>query len=475
MIKNLKADVTIISAGTAGLIAAITAAQGGASVIVFEKSAHIGGTGRMAGGLFAVESSFQDARQLSLTREEVFDIYMKFTHWRVNGRLVKTLFDMSADTIDWLQSLGVEFLDVFAHGKGNYYTWHVVKGPCGDFGYTGAAATMMKILTEKAKALGVKFYTKTPVTGIIKDGERITGVKAKDESGNEFHTRSKAVIVATGGYSIGSVPGMPGGIGDGIRLAKAAGAAVKEVEPEKLIIMGKMPPRQMGMHMSRVYQIIDQPILFVNLMGERFMNEDIVLSPIYPGNIISRQPEQHGFGIFDVDTAKYYFNKGTQSIGSGPSEGNKRVTDFKAEITKIRKEQPNSIADSLEELCCKTGIDLNGLQETLKEYNKACETGRDGAFNKQVKYLMAVKRPPFFVAMRNGNSALTWNGIKVNYRTEVLTPEFKVIPGLYAAGMDIADELLHDTYPFMFPGTAMGFAVNSGRLSAENALNYINR
>ena len=473
--RPIKSDVIVVSAGTAGLTAAVTAAQGGASVIVLEKSAHIGGTGSVAAGLFAVESSIQDARQLSLTREEVFNIYMNFTHWRVNARLVKTIFDMSAYTIEWLQNLGVEFRDVFAHGKGNYYTWHVVKGPCREFGYAGAAAEMMKIMSEKAKALGVKFYLKNPAVAIIGDSSRIIGAKARDNSGKEIEIRSKAVILATGGYSIGAVPGMPGGIGDGIRLAKEVGALVKDKLPEDLILMGKSSPGDMRVFMSRLYQVVDQPILYVNLCGERFMNEEIVLTPIFPGNVIARQPEQHGFGIYDVDTAKYYFTKGTQSIGSGPSEGNRQVVDFDAEIANIRKEFPDNIADSLEELCSKTGIDLDGLQETLKEYNQACETGRDYALNKQAKYLRPVRKPPFFFAMRNASSALTWNGIKVNYRTEVLTPEFRVIPGLYAAGMDIADELLHDTYPFMFPGTAMGFAVNSGRLSGINALNYIKR
>ena len=36
---------------------------------------------------------------------------MEYNHWRVNARLVRTLINRSAETIDWLQTLGVEFLE----------------------------------------------------------------------------------------------------------------------------------------------------------------------------------------------------------------------------------------------------------------------------------------------------------------------------------------------------------------------------
>ena len=62
--------------------------------------------------------------------------------------------------------------------------------------------------------------------------------------------------------------------------------------------------------------------------------------------------------------------------------------------------------------------------------------------------------------------------MKINYKTEVMTRDFDVIPGLYAAGYD-ANSKYGDTYIFYLPGNTLGFALNSGRMAGENAAEYI--
>jgi len=131
-------------------------------------------------------------------------------------------------------------------------------------------------------------------------------------------------------------------------------------------------------------------------------------------------------------------------------------------------------AESIEELAEKTGIDLNGLQKTINEYNQACETGRDDVFNKRVCFLRPVKTPPFYASKNVVNAPAESEGIKVNHNTEVIGEDYRVIPGLYAAGMEIAADLYNGTYAFVLPGNAMGFALNSGRIAAENAVKYLN-
>ena len=59
---------------------------------------------------------------------------------------------------------------------------------------------MLKIMTQKAKELGVKLMLQTPVTKLIKEGGKIVGVVAEDRSGEEIQIKAKAVIVATGGF-----------------------------------------------------------------------------------------------------------------------------------------------------------------------------------------------------------------------------------------------------------------------------------
>ena len=63
-------------------------------------------------------------------------------------------------------------------------------------------------------------------------------------------------------------------------------------------------------------------------------------------------------------------------------------------------------------------------------------------------------------------------GILVNYKFQVLSTQGKPIPGLYASGSDTCD-IYGDTYLFPLPGNTMGYAVNSGRLAAERAADYI--
>lgn len=125
----MDADLVIIAAGTAGLAAAVAAAEAGAAVIVFEKLDRTGGTAVMGSGIFAVESRLQRVKHMTFTREEAFQLYMDFTHWRVNARLVSAFINKSASTVDWLEKMGVEFLDVTSHGLGNKHTQHTVKGP----------------------------------------------------------------------------------------------------------------------------------------------------------------------------------------------------------------------------------------------------------------------------------------------------------------------------------------------------------
>lgn len=130
------------------------------------------------------------------------------------------------------------------------------------------------------------------------------------------------------------------------------------------------------------------------------------------------------------------------------------------------------VANSLEELASKTGINLDGLQKTVDEYNKACKAGRDEIFHKKPKYLRTIKQPPFYVGRYFPTGYGTRGGIKINYKTEVLTRDLEVIPGLYAAGVD-ANALHGDTYVMLLPGGGMGFALNSGRIAGENAVEYI--
>jgi fumarate reductase flavoprotein subunit len=475
--KKVKADIVVVSAGTAGLSAAVAAAEGGAKVIAFEKAGHTGGTALRANQVCAVESRLQRLKGYSLTREEAFKIFMDFTQWSVNARLVKIFLDRSAETIDWLEGMGVEFCDLACHGAGMNYTAHFVKERTRRPGL-GAAATLMDILAERAKEIGVQIFLKTPAQKLIKKNGRIVGVVAKDASGEEIQAEAGAVILATGGFGayFRAPFGIPGLEGDGIRMAREAGAETTN---------GTMtsPPR-MGSHKTAasgmaVMAAFSQPNLTVNLLGERFVDELTMVKNPLASNALTRQKGQTAFTIFDEDTKKIYVEKGFEFIGSYGiaqfGEPATKATNFDAELKELMKHNPGDIvvADTIEELAAGIGVNAAALKETVKEYNKACETGRDEAFNTPARYLRPVKKPRFYARRRMSFRSGSLEGIRINHRTEVLTKDYEVVPGLYAVGMEAACNIYRDIYPNVLPGNAMGWSLGSGRMAAENALKYI--
>ena len=155
--KNLEADVVVVSAGTAGLPAAVTAAQGGARVIIFEKSNRTGGTGG-GGQIIAIESGPQRRQGVTLTKRELFLIHMDWAHWRADARLVKAFYDESGPTIDWLEGMGLEF-SVMDHPTGIYSITHRSEG---------TPMARADLLTGKAKETGVQILLKTMITTVLK-------------------------------------------------------------------------------------------------------------------------------------------------------------------------------------------------------------------------------------------------------------------------------------------------------------------
>lgn len=477
--KQLQCDIAVLSAGTAGLAAAVTAAEGGASVIAIEKAAHTGGTALRANQIFGVESSLQRIRQYTLTKEEAFRIYMDFTQWAVNARLIKNLIDRSTGTLEWLEEMGVEFVDLTSHGPGGYYTAHIIK-PNPPRPGLGGAATVMRLLTKKAEDLGVQIILKTTAKKILKENGRIVGVIGENREGESVQVNCKAVILATGGFGgHHRAPfGIPGVVGDGLRMAREVGAEVTE---------GTMPPPRGGDYRASAGNLANpmvstfgHPHLTVNLDGERFINEEIAVTTPFSGNAVSLQKNRCAFRIYDEDMKEYFIRNGLDfPMGFGIAQASMPTTKidraaYEAEIKNIIDNGSNMvfIADSIKELAAKTGIDPVGLKNTLKEYNKCCETGRDTIFNKKARYLHPVQRPRFY-ASRTFGSTGTPEGIKINYKTEVLAKDFTLIPGLYAAGMEVASNLYKDIYPNILPGNAMGFSLGTGRIAAENAVKYI--
>jgi fumarate reductase flavoprotein subunit len=491
--NKLKTDAVVIGAGGAGMCAAVTLVEGGAKVIIFEKSPTVGSNQTsFAGAIFAVESRIQREAGENLTKGEVLTLLMEHTHWQTDARLARAYIDKSASTIDWLENHGVEFEGLGQYVKDGYRTMHLSKGR----GKGHGGALIIKILMKSAREKGVEIYLGTPVIEIIKTGNQVKGVIAKDKSGTTFKVDAKAVIIATGGYAYNKeMMKQYGGFdignnlvilhkfkqitGDGIQMARAIGAVSDGMGPQ---LSGKNIPgpgieRGVPWLVKNQLRVLEeQPYLWFNQEGKRFINEEIVLHHPNVSNAIVRQKGKCAYFIFDGNTKKKIEDTGVDFTPS-PMWGDKKIVDLDNQIKQCLAEGNKNIfmADSIEELVEKLGVNPVELQKTIREYNECCKKGYDDLFAKNPIYLQPVKQPKFYAFKVVPIAYGTLGGIKINEKTEVLDKKDEVIRGLYATGND-GNGLFGNppTYNYTATsGSALAFALNSGRIAGEYALNFI--
>lgn len=485
--KNIETDVIVVAAGLSGLAAAISAAENGASVVAFEKSNTTGGAANMGMGPLGIGSRIQKEHMISLTAGEAFRKHMYFTHYRVDARMVRDYYFKSGDTINWLMDMGVEFLTVGrafsapeatrAYSDGEF-TWHVVKPEGGGPPGPRSASAMIKKMTEKAVELGVEFKFETPVNKVIMENGKAVGVIAKDKDGNEIEARAKAVIIATGGFGdnpkmINELTGyefgktiynfaIPGMKGDGLNMAWEAGAG--KVTPT-MELMYQLPDNMNHFILDGAFR---QPCLWVNKIGQRFMPEDQIANTTFTGNAITAQPGMVAYSIFDSKLLRKYKKNGPDIISHVHPHDLYEHFDEAWERDITNGYEPIAQADTIEELAEKMGISVEGLVQQVEEYNEMCEAGFDEIFEKERQYMQPIEKGPFYCCRQHVGAYGSVGGILINHKTQVMTENYDIIEGLFAAGSD-ACNIFGDSYPFILSGNTMGFCLNSGRIAGENA------
>lgn len=477
--KHIKTDVICVAAGPSGLAAAVAAAENGADVVVFEKASIVGGAANMGMGPFGLGTRQQKEQMIDINVERAFKMFMDYTHWRVDANLVRRYFENSADTIAWLEEKGVEFAGAYKYFPKSEATWHVV-AVNGGIGRNGGAI-MNKALLQSAKENGVEFYLGTPVTRLIKEDGRVVGVIAKGPDGEEIEARASAVILATGGA--GDNPEMirertgwkfrenmfnfaiPGLKGDGVRMAREAGAACSDMTLEIIYVL---PNCISGPEC--VTAVFSQPNLMVNAFGDRFLNEEEMQNNTYTGNAISIQKNFTGYSILDSSILRRYRRKGLDVTNF--VQHPETVDDFDSIVTNYISQNNEDVfkADTLEALAEWIGTDPKHFVNTVETYNKMCES-KDTLFFKDPRYMLPISRPPYYIGKFRPGGYGTLGGIKINAKCEVLDEEWNSIPGLYAAGTDTC-AIYGDSYMFLLPGNTMGYCLNTGRFAGEAAADY---
>jgi fumarate reductase flavoprotein subunit len=475
-------DFAVIGSGASGMAAALTAAEGGADVIIFEKMRNLGGVSNFAEGMFAVESEMQRAQYVSYNRDDAFKTIMEYSHWRANPRLVRSFVNESGATIAWLLEQGVEFEEVTTNVPGGPLVWHILKGS-----HRERASTMMKTLAARAKEKGVDFRLATPVRELVKRDSTVTGVIVEMD-GETVQVDAKAVMIATGGYAnhkewIRKYAGLDLGVdltpignvdkmGDGIRMAWQAGAAEEGMGVLQLLKGG--PVLGPGLNfIGPLESAACQPGLWVNKDGERYCDESIQGNFAFDGNAMVRQKDKTVFALFNDAMVQHWKENGTD-LGTGRIIPPGSRIDVGEELNEALGKKASDIyaADSIEDLGAMIGMEPSRLKFTVDEYNGFCEKGHDDLFAKDPRYLRPLKEPRFYALKCNAVFLGTLGGIKINHKMEVVDKNDNPIPGLYAGGMD-AGGLYGDSYDVITCGGTLAFALNSGRMAGKNASVYM--
>jgi fumarate reductase flavoprotein subunit len=476
-------DVVVAGAGATGLAAAVTLAEGGASVAVFEKQKSLGGTSNFFQGTFAVESELQRERFVDYSRDEAFKNIMEYSHWKANARLVRVVVDEAAATIAWLQQQGVEFTGDLINMPRAPHTYHVIKG-------TGEA--VMKALATKAKSKGVQIFPETPVVSLLKDRTRITGAVV-DADGQEREVAAKAVIIGTGGYANNKqwlkkytgydldvnifAWGNTGKMGDGIRMAWEAGAAEEGLTALEMLRVGPVGP-EFALGCTDVEAVAAQPDLWVTVRGERFCDEGVALYDTHSGNVNARfRDDGYTISLFDDSIVEHLVARGIdRSLGLFFMPGYKPV-NFHKQFQAAAEGGSTEVfaAGSLGDLATRLGMEPAVLEATAGEYNAYCAKGHDDLFAKDPLFLRPLLGPTFYAVKAHTAFLGSKGGIKINERMEVVDKKSAAIPGLYAGGFD-AGGMYGDSYPIrVSSGLSSAFALNSGRIAGRNAMKYLGR
>ena len=241
----LAADIVIVGAGGAGMTAAITAADAGATVIVLESQPAVGGNSvKSTGGMNAAKTADQDENEfgeeagvektLTAAAEKWADnetitalaatVKDQWEAWKANPEgyfdstelfaldtmiggkgindpeLVNTLVDNSADAIEWLRTQGIDLTDVASFGGASVKRIH---RPLDEQGKVVSVGAYTVPLLEQActERENLTLLTDTTATKIITDDSGAAiGVEAIGKTGNTVTVNAGAVVLATGGF-----------------------------------------------------------------------------------------------------------------------------------------------------------------------------------------------------------------------------------------------------------------------------------
>ena len=471
--QTLNADIAIVGAGAAGQTAAIRASELGKKVVLLEKMPFAGGAAAVNGGTVVIQGSKiqKDAGVKDDSPAIMTEDYIKNGHNLNDRRMLALYVNNVGPMVDWATTYAgmklntkAGFTNEAEHSKPRVMRW--IDGAQGATRYFKAAV---------AKS-GTKLLLGTPAKElIVKDG-KVVGVKAQGSDGTFYTINAPAVILTTGGF--GANKGMLSGnlknaLYYGVKSSNGEGhqMAMKIGAKTQMMDLGKIYPNGMevapGIAKSTIWSnkaaFEDNAGIMVNKAGKR------VISELDTNHNIKNEEVKQGGKLFILMDEPSYQAFLTKLSITGISKA-----DMDKWLAQDGKGYPIVVkADTIEAVANKAGVNGAELAKTVAKYNGFVKAGKDADFNRPAKFMkkQVAAVGPYYIVEQQPRFATTMGGVVTNDKLNVVDKNNKPIPGLFAAG-ELVGGAMGDDSP---PGGNMAWAMTSGKLAAEQAVNSLNK
>ncbi len=343
-------------------------------------------------------------------------------------------------------------------------------------------------LLRSALDQGVTILPGHPATGLISLDGRIKGATLTGPDGAVQVTASKGVVLAAGGFPhdlrrrAAQFPwpenhlslALPHATGDGLRLGESAGAQQNTtlVSPGAWCPVSRVPSANGS---TGVFpHIIDRGkpgVIGVLASGRRFTNEGLGYHD-YVRDMLDSVPDGTPAESWLICDHRFIRRYGLGIVRPAPVP----LSPWLRNGYLTRGETPKALAQAC-------GIDPAGLVETLTTYNAGARLGEDPAFGRGTTPYMRlqgdpdvtpnpciapIETGPFYAVKVVPGSFGTFAGLKTDGHARVLDDNGAPIPGLYAAGTDMAS-VMGGYYPAggINLGPALTFGFIAGRHAAK--------
>ncbi len=430
-------DVIVIGGGTAGLPTALFAAERG-RVLVIEQAPVLGGTlDRSTGQVAAAGTVFQQAKGIDDSPAAHYADIVRINGNTSDPALVRLFVEHAGDSLNWLAANGYEVAPEHPVTGSGHEHFRIPRYQWGTPGGWSIYRAMEPLIgaAQNRGALTVQLETRA-IDLMQSTRGAITGVVVETSAGERFEVSARSVVLASGGCAanpamfeaLHGVPlyaqvAHPNSQGMGITLGLGAGGYVRGGEkyaalPGAVLQDDRFPAAPIAIAPLLPSQRMPWEIL-INSSGKRFVREDHP-SIHHIEEAIAAQPGHRHWAVFDQAI-----------LDKSPPLLPKWSAD---DIAATSNEHPMFCrADSLGELAVRAGVDPSGLRDSVAQYNAARAAGAGDPLGLEHRPL-PIEKPPFYAIRMQGWTVISFAGLAVNDRLEVIRKDTRPVSGLYAVG-----------------------------------------